>query len=428
MNKKRSLLIFSSLIIAILMIFGFNKVIQNKYETVLSLRFEGIEKGTNPDGTRFNYENIISEDVSKLVAENSDLPYDSSLKDAIRIIPILPNNIIDTIEKNRIEGKDYTYYPNEFKIVLDYTALEEYSQRDAKIFMSNYKKGYESYFFDQNQYPFMDLNKVLDYFELANYDYPELSIVYEKKFNMLFSYLDVLIADDSEFVSLEGYSFKDIKETIKTSKDLELNQINALINAFQLTKNTEELILKYEYMIRKYALDIGENNQVAEISDELLSILEVNKKSVLLPNAGADSLSIETNDESYDDVAIQATESKMKSGEIQKEQEYLQNKIIALESRVPTPLEVITARDEVLALVDRLENKTKNWVTLIEKTSDEYYQEKYKDSITLIEPAALESGLSMKMNMAGVLILSILILLIYRGIQLIIINKSKNKW
>lgn len=428
MNRRRFLLILGSLVIALGLVFALNSMMQNDYETVLSLQFEGVEKGINPDGTRFNYESIVSEEALKLVAKNAELPYDPSIKKAIRIQPILPSKIIDSIKKKRVSGTDYTYYPNEFKISLDPTKLEEYSRNDAEGFMSNYKIGYEDYFLQQNQYPFMDLDKILNYFDFEDYDYPELSIVYDKEFNMIFSYLDVLIADDPEFISSEGYSFKDIKETIKTSKDLELNQINALVNAFQLTKNTDELILKYEYMIKRYELEIGEKNQVSEISDELLAVLEANKKSVLIPNGGGESMTIETHDESYDEVAVQATDSKMQSGEIREEVAYLQSRITALESRVPAPQEVIAARDEVLALVNRLENKTENWVALIETTSNEYYQQKYDDSITLIEPAALEDGLSTKMSMAAVLVFTVFILVFFRGVQLTLKHSSKKNW
>ncbi len=428
MNKRRVLLILGSLVVAILLVFALNSTIRKNYETVLSLQFEGIEKGVNPDGTRFNYESIVSEEALKFVAKNAELSYDPSLKEAIRIQPILPSRIIDSIKKKRVSGSDYTYYPNEFKVTLNPDLLEEYSKDDAKGFMSNYKIGYEAYFYDQNQYPFMDLDSILGYFDFENYDYPELSIVYEKEFNMIFSYLDVLIADDPEFVSSQGYSFKDIKETIKTSKDLELNQINALVNAFQLTKNTDELILKYQYMIKRYQLEIGEKNQVSQISDELLAVLEANKKSVLIPNGGGESMTIETHDESYDEVAVQATDSKMASGEIQQEVQYLQSRITALEGRVPAPQEVIAARDQVLTLVDRLEDKTENWVALIETTSNEYYQQKYENSITLIEPAALEDGLSTKMSMAAVFVLMIFILVFIRGIQLTLKHSSKGKW
>jgi len=428
MNKRRVLLVLGSLVIALVVVFTLNSVMQKNYETVLSLQFEGVEKGINPDGTRFNYESIVSEEALKYVAKNAGLDYDPALKEAVVIRPILPSQIIDSIKKKRASGSDYTYYPNEFKITLNPDLVEEYSKNDSEGFMSNYKIGYEEYFFEQNQYPFMDLEKILDYFDFENYDYPELSLVYDKEFNMIFSYLDVLIADDPEFVSSQGYSFKDIKETIKTSKDLELNQINALVNAFQLTKNTDELILKYKYMIKRYQLEIGEKNQVSAISDELLAVLEANKKSVLVPNGGGESMTIETHDESYDAVAVQATDSKMASGEILQEVQYLQSRITALEGRVPAPQEVIVARNQVLELVDRLEEKTDNWVALIETTSNEYYQDKYNDSITLIEPVAIEAGLSTKMSMAAVLVLTVFLLILFRGIQLTLKQSSKSKW
>lgn len=387
-----------SLIIAGIIVLGLNQMLTTKVvATTFSLQFKGVEKGIKPDGTRFDYEEIINEEVLKAVSEQSGIPYNRSLKEGISIEPVLPNQIVDKIKQKREKGEMYTYYPNEFKVIMDYNKIDTLDLEQAKKFMANYKIGYETYFLDQNQYPFMDLNSILDYFDYASYDYPELTNVFNNEFNMIFSYLNVLIQDNPTFVSKEGYTFKDLKETIETSKNIELNQINSLVNAYRLTNDVEELILKYQYMIKRTQLDIQAKTQVNLASEELLTVLEANEKSILIPGSSGENMTISMQDKTYDNVASQATEAKLNAVEKNEDIKYLLTKIQELQDRVPESQEVIDAKNEVDSLVENLNTKIATWVQSIEKMAGEYYEEKYSDAIMLVEPAIVVGGFSIKM-------------------------------
>lgn len=413
-----------SIVIALLVVMVGSALMTKDYATRISLQFKGIEKGLNPDETLFDYETIISEDVLKSVAKASEITYDESIKKNIVIRSILPPNIVDRIKEKRIAGENYTYYPNEFEIVLKNNNTLSLTAEEQLNFIDNYSQVYKDYFIDTHQYPFMDLNAITNFFDYKSYDYPELTNVFNNQFNMIFSYLNVLIQDDPEFVSSKGYTFTDLKETIRVSKDLEIKKIDSLVNAYQLTNDMEELVIKYNYMIKKYQLNQGEKAQVSQISDTLLSVLEANKKEVIVPT-GSETISITTYDDTYDQVASQATESKMSASDISEEIQYLEDRLLELQERVPSTPEILKAEAEVNALVEQLVGKIDRWILLIEEMAGEYYNKKYSQSVSTIVSSEEIGGLSTKMSL-GIFILTIILVNSVLDLYAFLINKRKN--
>ena len=98
---------------------------KSQVSTVVTLQWEGINDGQYPDGGAFNYKHLIDpyiiietlEQVSLTKINNNDL------RNAIVITPLIPDNIVATIEKAIKEGKNYDYYPTHYKITISNGAL-----------------------------------------------------------------------------------------------------------------------------------------------------------------------------------------------------------------------------------------------------------------------------------------------------------------
>ena len=381
--KRNRNIFLMSLIIASLMVGIYNFTAPIEANIIISLQFNGIEKGLNPDGTRFKYMDIISEDSLRYICKKLKLDYKETLKDNVYIEPILPSNIVDSIKEKRINGEDYTYYPNEFNIKLKID--KNIDKKYAEKFIKNFSSEYEKYFKYKYQYPFMELKSIIEYFDYDKYDYPEIYMVFQNEFNMIFSYLDVLINDDKNFISSKGYTFNDIKEAINISKNIEINRIDSLVNGYRLTKDKESLILKYEYMIRKYELDKEKNYNNYENLNTLISIIKNNEKSVILNSVGGSLITVKKLDDTYDTVASKATDSKLDASEKEEEIKHLQEEIQKIENSEYKYSEIKKVESEVQKLVNALNTKIEAWINTIMDMSEEYFELKYQDSVMLVK-------------------------------------------
>ncbi|BEP30367.1 hypothetical protein [Helicovermis profundi] len=404
-NKVSTNLIIS-LIIALVITSLYYYTRDVKISTIISLQFDGIEKGLNPDDTRFDYKNIVSEDVLKLVAKEANIKYTKELLSSIEIKEVLPSNIVRTIKSRRIDGDNYTYYPNEFIVSIDTKSKNGLTKEEDLKFLSKFKEGYEKYFIDKYSYPFIGLSNMVSYFDYSKYDYPELTKIFKSEFNMISSYLDVLINDNKDFVSDKGYTFKDIKETINISKDLDMDRIDSLVNRYELTNDVDILILKYKYMISRYELE--KNKSISEYSslDNLISIIKNNEHSVVIPSSLGNSITINKLDDTYDTVASEATGSKLNVGKQEEKIKYLQSEIEKLSKLKSETKETKEAKAEVDKMVKELNQKILNWTDLIDEVSLEYFSDKYSNSIELVEEAWINRAVStLRVGVLGILIM-----------------------
>ncbi len=401
MKKNRLVMIIAvSLICAVLAVAAYQLTGSKIIATTISIQFEGIEEGLNPDDTRFDYNEIVSADAIKAASSIANIEYNKAFTSLIEVQPILPVNIVDNIKSRRVKGESYTYFPNEFKITIRPDDSIGLDQKACLLLLDAYKEGYDTYFNDKYKYPFVDISDMTSYFDYSNYDYPELTKVFDNEFNMISSYLNVLINDDPDYVSSEGITFSDIQETINISKRLDMDQIDAYVNAYELTDNLDQLILKYEYMIRRYERDKNKAENQYTASESLVTLLEEKKSSVLLPGSNGEMITVSQLDSSYDDIAKDATQFKMNTGSMDEEIKYLQSELDKLYDSVPDTDEVKVAKEQVNVLVGKLNQKIENWTVMIELTSEEYFDVKYENAITLVDHAKANSNRSNKMTIA----------------------------
>ncbi len=435
-NKMKILVI--SFVLTVILVFVYDISQTKEVTTVISLQFDGIEKGLSPDDTRFEYNEIISEDVLKIVAEKANVKYTSELSEMISIIPSLPKNIVETIKTKRINGEDYFYYPNEFKIVIVANDKIGYNEKTCLLLLDSFKDGYEEYFVNKYKYPFINLREMLGYFndvgnensetventnngndlfDYSKYDYPEITKVFQNEFNMISSYLSVLIEDGPEFISSKGHTFKDLKETINLSKKLDLNQIDALVNSLSLTNDLDKLILKYKYMVKKYELNSSKKQNQYAVSEGMLALLESKESSMVVPIANGELITIKVLDDSYDTIASDATEFRLKAGGIDEEIKYLKSELDKLATSLSSSEKVVEGKKEVDSLVVNLNGKIKKWISMIEESSVEFFDDKYRDSVTLVKFAEVKKSSTKKNVAIGVFIMFCLFIVLSKVVK-----------
>ncbi len=382
-----------TLISSILIIISENEYITTSF----SLQFEGIERGINPDNTRLDYNDIVSEKVLKEVFAAAKLKYKEEYKYNFEVIPVLPEGIEKTLEKSRKEGEDYTYFPNEFLIKIKVDSGLGLDKASCIKVANAYKAAYEQYFISKYSYPFKELGQVIDYLNYENYDYPEYIEIFKNEYNIIYSYLELLHRDDPEFKSSVGYTFLDIKEAVARSQNYDLNKIDALISKYQLTKDNSKLKIKYAYMLRRYALEKDKNSKNYQISNELLSIVKNNEKDVIVPGLTDGTVSITLINDNYDTLAKKATDARKSSSDINGEILEIQQELEKLTNPSPEyQAKMNLIKSEVDQLAVELQQDITDKVEMITDVVDEYFDYKYKNVVTLVHDATVIPKLSKK--------------------------------
>jgi len=363
--------------------------------TSISLQFEGIDQGKNPDDTRFDYTNLISEEVLKLVFQDAQIPYEDAYIYQFHVEPILPSNIVRTIKNKRIAGEDYTYFPNEFTVKVTPDRAIGLTQSMCESVMRQYADTYEAYFKNNYTFPFMDLNKLVDHFSFNTYDYPEYEKVFENEFAIISSYLNILERDDPDFVSSEGLTFSDLQEGLELSRRLDIQKMSSLVNSYKLSKDTEQLKIKYLYMIRRYSLEKSKAQNEYQLSQTLLDIVKQNKSTIMIPGVSGESLTYSAVNDTYDTIAAQVTNAQVSSVNIDEEVAYLNQKIVELDNPLYSPQRINAVKNEVDLLALELMEKTKSWVARITDTANEYFDYKYENVLTSVYRMRVNRTLSL---------------------------------
>ena len=98
----------------------------SQVSTILSLQWNGVTRGEYPDGTRFDYNTTIEAYVitMALEAEGIEGLTANNIRNATDMIPIVPGSVTSVIQTALEGGEQISYYPTDYKIVLDNGALD----------------------------------------------------------------------------------------------------------------------------------------------------------------------------------------------------------------------------------------------------------------------------------------------------------------
>ncbi|MBF4695126.1 hypothetical protein [Fusibacter ferrireducens] len=392
--KPNMNLLLLTLMLSLLMVLAYAYWGQVTMSTSFSLQFEGIEKGLNPDNTRFDYSEIISENALRSVFELSQIEYKDQYRQAIEVSPILPVGIVETIEQKHIDGEDYTYFPSEFVVRIKPSAEIGLSKQMSYKLAENYKQGFENYFIKKNTYPYVDIQREMVQYNLSDYDYPEYSRLFESDYNRLLNHLKVLEAEAPEYIGADQLSFRDLMEGIRLSQKLDLQKMNSIISTYKLSKDKDQLKIKYAYMIRRYELEKNKSFGQYSVNQELLNIVKSNTSTVMLPSVTGENLAFSVVNDTYDILAKKATESQVDAVTLDEEILDIQKKITELDSPEVSLVKLSQARKEVDAMALDLKTVIQDWGLKVNSKTQAYFTDKYSNLMTSVYGVQVNRNIS----------------------------------
>lgn len=263
--KKKGLIIFGMILFMLFQI-ALKVVIQLNYVTMtMSISYPGVENGVNPDGTRFNIFEMTSDKVLERTLSKLNIPNITvdDLRSRINIYPILQIGVNEKIKSATATGKDYSYFPNEYVII--------YSQKDklAPNHTTELLEGLSASFQEIFKEKYTDKNTVLTNikFNTQDYEYIELSDVYNNKINSIIDYLTTKKYENGSFRSTTtNQTFENLINEYQKLMDIDVANFHAFVSTSRVARNSQDLLSKMHYDVNNMKLDYAKLVKETELS------------------------------------------------------------------------------------------------------------------------------------------------------------------
>ncbi|MEN8907832.1 MAG: hypothetical protein ABF289_17920, partial [Clostridiales bacterium] len=245
--------------------------LKNEYSstvtTTLSYSYKGIEKGLDPTGRSLDTDIIKSDYILKKVIKDLGLEEHNldiaKLKENINVVPIIPQNIVETVkilesekDLNINESSENSYYPSKYKVILNMPKEYDLSDDKTENILNKIIYNYKEYFY--NKYSDKDtLENIIGTIDYNIYDYPEISTVINNQIFLINNFLNnKLKTDEGEIFRSKktNKSFNDIVESVNVLQSVDVDMMDSIIGSYNLTKDKEELIKLYQHRIEKLEL------------------------------------------------------------------------------------------------------------------------------------------------------------------------------
>lgn len=226
--KKRIIIVAATLVVALLGM-GYTILGQvNKVSMTLSISYQGIEKGLNPDGTKFNVFEITSSEVLNRTLSKINVPglTVDALKDRLNIYALSPYNINEKIKNAKLEGEDYTYIPNEFSI--SYSQQNKLAPNHTRELLNALSESYKEVFMEK----YTDKSIVLEDIAIdkEGYEYVEYQKLYQNKIESMIEFLTKKNSENSTFQSAETQqTFGNLVYMLQNLMTIDLENLNSLL-------------------------------------------------------------------------------------------------------------------------------------------------------------------------------------------------------
>ncbi len=349
------------------------------------LKFENINKGMYPNESKFDKNQIISEEILQKAAENLEIDMSpQDLRKNIEVVGLVPKEIKEQLSST--SGELEGYFPNTYQINLyngNELKLEKEKQQQL---LNEIVKEYQNYF-----YSFMSLKKSLpesyeaQYEDVISYDYIYIPDILNEKIDLLKNHILNLQKEYKTFRSASGYSFSDVYNSLEKLQDIKVQNINALIKSNSLTRDPKAAVKRYENMIANLELEIYEKEEKAKKAEELLVQIESDNGE----NNNSDSSLVEAliTQDNYKKLLENAREEGVEAKHKLVETQYYLNEIKMLKEKG----ELSINNKE---LVSEVENMTKNllisldeYKVIISKMNDELFNS--SKNITIIKESQM---------------------------------------
>jgi len=255
--------------------------------TSLSIAFEGAGNGLDPQGNRFDINEIKNPEIIEKAIKAAGLEDKTTIDEVKTQIYVLPRVQADTLRElltlTTIDGKtqkigEQLVYPTTFTIGLKDSGFPSvFSQKKLLKEITNaYQDHLKSkYLSDTAAEPAYTREEIL------NLDYPEMVKVLEQEADSLVRYIDVYAKADPRFVSEKsGLSFGDLAEKAQLIKKNDVGNLKSLVGYYSLTKEPENRSNYEQTLLRRAGVVAAKLEGAKATASDIVAIYDNNSNYV----------------------------------------------------------------------------------------------------------------------------------------------------
>ena len=410
---------------------------------LVSFNYDGIEKGKNPDGTDFDANSLKNPTVIEAALRdcNMDLDLLESVRTGIQIDGIVPENTINRLTayskvfENATNGMpaaqailDESWFSTQYKISFNFKEVD-ISRSDAVQLLNSMLDQYKLYFFKLYGYN-EPLGSALGALNYEDYDYAEAVDMFSDSLAKLRRYINSLATDDTTRFrsSVTGYTFADLRDTINTVSDLDLDLISSYITVNNVTKDKDRVEAYYEYRIENLGRKKIEYQEKLESLEA--SIASYVKDDVYIFNDSYNTQST-TASAQYDKMISQKISTQCDLSHTTQQIEYYNQRLTALRRTIVGSTD---KKQKVEEDLKKLNERVKKLTELVKETADDYYENiALSNAYSILVPASSDVKTTVKNGISDALLpvigLELVLLMSYLGYCFFksIIEETKKK-
>lgn len=399
---------------------------------LVSFNYDGIEKGKSPDGTDFDPNSLKNPVVieAALTACGMDLEILEDVRNGIEVDGVVPEDTISRLTayhnvfENATNGMpaaqailDESWFSTQY--IIEFTFRETDLKRSEAVQLLNaILNEYKNYFFKNYGYN-EPLGSALGALKYEDYDYAEAIDMFSDSLTKLRRYVNNLATDDTTRFrsSVTGYTFADLRDTINTVSDLDLDLISSYITVNNVTKDKERVQAYYEYRIEHL-------NRSKKEYEEKLASLEASidsyvKDDIYIFGNGNDDINTQTTmaSEQYDKMITQKISTQTDLSHTKQMIEYYNQRLTALRR---TTVGSTDKKKKVEEDLKKLNEKVLNLTELVKETADDYYRNvSLANAYSILVPPSNDVKTTVKTGIKTALLpvvgLELVILMVYLG-------------
>ncbi len=221
---------------------------------IIGFNYPEASSGLNPNSTRFNISEILSDRILEKAITEGNLN-NVSVDDLKRCFKVMPLNAGDSISTNQVYmSAEYqlTYEANKNTLHLKPAdVVDSVAQVYCREFVNTYSRKTNVL--------------TMDFSELENMDYLDIVELFDRKAEDISDYAYAMSAVAAAFQSeTTGETFSSITEKVQSFRDVQLESFQAFILSHGLAKNVNQYVAKLNYdntiTHEEYLKDVATHN------------------------------------------------------------------------------------------------------------------------------------------------------------------------
>lgn len=241
----------------------------------VSFSFPGFEKGQNPDGSKFQPEDIRAPEVIANALKNLQLDssesFQATIRSALTVEGIISPSVVAERDRLRAAGQNVPpYLPDEYRLTLSLSRHFPLSSRQRELLLNEIVNVFRDRF--DKTYSDLPANFGNAFETLKNADYFDYEPILSDELENMYEFLDQMKASARTFRSPRtNFSFSDLKAQAQLFGSLRLNEALGIIRKNGLSRDRRFALTTIDYRLHNLEAQADKASSEAKVIQDLIA-------------------------------------------------------------------------------------------------------------------------------------------------------------